>query len=171
MLWETVGVQGLRELERELETFTPKVAKGILRKSISAGAKVFLRELKERTPVQTEGALPRDAKGQVRQSGTLRRSMGMRVSMKRGRPMAQIGSRKKFAVAHIVRMLERGTGASLAQRSGKLSARSKRYAAKHKGIKPRHFIEDAFNAKAMEVIGIVRAKLAGFIQSYRAQGL
>ncbi|HUS96331.1 MAG TPA: HK97-gp10 family putative phage morphogenesis protein [Hyphomicrobiaceae bacterium] len=168
---ETVEIQGLRELERELVNFTPKIAKGILRKSISAGAKVFLKELKSRTAVQAEGPLPRDAKGQVRQPGTVRRSMGMRVSMKRGRPTAQIGSRKKFAVAHIARYLELGTGASLVSRSGKLSARSKRYAAKHGGIRPRHFIQDAFNAKAMEVVGIVRAKLTGFIRSYRAKGI
>lgn len=166
---DDIFVDGLRELEIELQELAPKIAKGVLRKAMREGGKIFLNEVKARTPVQTQGPLPRDASGNVRQPGSLRRSMGMKVSVKRGTPSVAVGSMKKFAVAHIVRFLERGTGAGLSRRSGKSSKRSRRFAARHRGIKALHFMEQAFDAKHGEVLSTVQSALKRFLDSYRAK--
>ena len=57
-----VKIEGLAELERDLQQFVDKLQRNVVRASLRAGAKVFLEEARRQVPVGKTGALRRSLK-------------------------------------------------------------------------------------------------------------
>lgn len=139
-----VEISGLKELDKLLKEFTPKLEANILRGALRAGAKVLLDKARENVPVD---------------NGDLKNSLKLKTRNKRGALSATVtAGDKKAYYAH---MIEFGTG-SYYSGSGTRSKRSAyeikpkksrslffagifRETITHPGIRPQPFMRPAFD--------------------------
>ena len=154
-----VKIEGLKELERELAALPDKIGKRVLRKAVRDGSQMFLAALQARVP---------EASGEVRGAlGIVSKFKQFTFSAWMGAKKGKTPHHSKAEPPQILRFLEKGTGAHISERSGKLSRRSQRFAARGHGIKPRKFIEKSFAAVKERALALVVSRLAEYIAKYR----
>lgn len=150
-----VKIEGLAELERDLQQFVDKLQRNVVRASLRAGAKVFLEEARRQVPVGKTGAL--------------RRSLKISVRTRRGVPVAFVRAGDKDAwYAHLV---EFGTSAHFIKpkrRKSLFFARLAREVVEHPGAKKRPFMRPAFDQGAP---GAIKAMTAYMRRRIEREGL
>lgn len=82
-----IKLEGLAGVEDALATAGPKLARRALRKSLQAGADVFVREARSRAPVAVEGT-PQRRPGELRDAIT---ASPVRLSPKQDRASVRVG--------------------------------------------------------------------------------
>ncbi len=150
-----IAVEGLAELERDLQQFVTKLQRNVLRASLRAGAKVFLEEARRQVPVG--------------KSGALRRSLKLSVRTRRGVPVAYVRAGDKTAwYAHLV---EFGTAAHYIKpkrRKSLFFASLAREVVNHPGAKKRPFMRPAFDQGSP---GAIKAMSAYMRRRIEREGL
>lgn len=139
-----VKIEGLAELERDLQQFVIKLLRNVMRAALRMAAKVFLEVAMRLVPVG--------------KSGALRRSLKIFMRTRRGVPVAYVRAGDKEAwYAHLV---EFGTVAHFIKPKNRKSlffASLARELVKHPGAKKRPFMRPAFDEGAPRAIQAMAA--------------
>ena len=139
---DTIRIEGLKDLERQLNFLPEKVAKRILRRATRNAAKLFLDEMKARVSAGVDAEPKHASTGKPRKR--LRDSLRIRLKMKAlkmaGIVSADVGPSRN--VAYIANFLEFGTV--------KMAARP--------------FMRPAFEAKKAAALAQFSRELGDFIE-------
>lgn len=159
------NISGGRELDDLLKTLAPKIQKNILRAALSAGARVIVKEAKQRAPVGQPSSTNAEMYGGY--PGALRDSVRLSSGLdKKGVPFAGAkagGISKKGADAYYVRFVEFGTRPHVIRPRGKkrlqLGGHFIAGTVMHPGMAGKPFMRPAADAAQAAAIAAFSAKM------------
>ncbi len=74
----TIKVKGLQEIKATLEELAPRIARKVLRAGVSAGGMLLRGEIKNSTPIRSDGKMKKAGNGELRGPGYLKRKISSR---------------------------------------------------------------------------------------------
>lgn len=159
------NISGGRALDELLKTLAPKMQKNIMRAALSAGARIIVKEAKERAPVGPTSSTNEAMYGGY--AGALKDSVRLTSGInKKGEPFASAkagGTNKKGADLYYIGFVEFGTRPHVIRPKGKkrlqLAGHFIAGTVMHPGTTAKPFMRPAFDAAHGAAVAAVAAKI------------
>jgi len=136
---ELVNVKGLKELQKFMDTLTPKMEKNVMRSALRAGANVIKASAKQNVPVK---------------SGALRASIRVTTRGRGGHVSASVKVGNKRAwYAHIIEFTGAAAHKITAKKGGALAFLGRLFdSVDHPGMQAKPFMRPALDSQAQNAV-------------------